>query len=77
MGVDFAFAHAGLARLTRSRSKPDEVRELYRRALQILDADRSARENNPMAQAMTRTPERERALEELRRECERALQTRG
>ncbi len=75
--VDFAFAHAGLARLTRSSSKPNEVRELYRRALQILDADRSALENNPMAQAMTRTPERERALEELRRECERALQTRG
>lgn len=72
--VDYAFACAGLARIARRQGKPDgEVRELYARALQILDADRTVREKNPMAQAMPRTPERERALEELRQECERAL----
>ncbi len=72
--VEYAFAYAGLARIARQQGKPEgEVRELYARALQILDTDRTARERNPMAQAMSRTPERERTLEELRQECERAL----
>lgn len=72
--VEYAFAYAGLARIARQQGKPEgEVRELYARALQILDADRTARDRNPMAQAMPRTPERERTLEELRQECERAL----
>lgn len=72
--VEYAFAYAGLARIARQQGKPEgEVRERYARALQILDADRTARERNPMAQAMPRTPERERTLEELRQECERAL----
>ena len=72
--VEYAFAYAGLARIAKRQGKPErEVRELYARALQILDSDRDAREKNPMAQAMPRTAERERALEELRQECERAL----
>jgi hypothetical protein len=72
--VEYAFAYAGLARIAKRQGKPQRgVRELYARALQILDADRDAREKNPMAQAMPRTAERERALEELRQECERAL----
>jgi O-antigen ligase len=72
--VDYAFAYAGLARIARAQRKPEsEVRPLYERALQILDADRAARQSNPMAQALPRPPERERALETLRQECERAL----
>ena len=72
--VDYAFAYAGLARIAKAQGKPEgEVRERYARALQILDADRAAREDNPMAQAMPRATERERALESLRQECERAL----
>jgi len=72
--VEYAFAYAGLARIAKRQGKPQRgVRELYARALQILDTDRDAREKNPMAQAMPRTAERERALEELRQECERAL----
>ncbi|GIV17498.1 MAG: hypothetical protein KatS3mg022_2933 [Armatimonadota bacterium] len=72
--VDYAFAYAGLARIARSQGKSQaEVHERYARALQILDADRSARQNNPMAQATSLSPERQRALEELRQECERAL----
>ncbi|MCS7310054.1 MAG: tetratricopeptide repeat protein, partial [Armatimonadetes bacterium] len=72
--VDYAFAYAGLARLARLQGKPQgEVRQLYSRALQILEEDRAARERNPMAEAIRRSPERERALEELRQECERAL----
>lgn len=72
--VDYAFAYAGLARVAKRQGKPEgEVRERYARALQILEADRATREKNPMAQAMPRTPERERALEDLRQECERAL----
>lgn len=73
--VDYAFAYAGLARIARTQGKLDEVQPLCARALEVLDAERDARENNPMVQAMPRTPERERALEELRRECERALNT--
>ncbi|MDW8105399.1 MAG: tetratricopeptide repeat protein, partial [Armatimonadota bacterium] len=72
--VDYAFAYAGLARLARLQGKPQgEVRQLCSRALQILAEDRAARERNPMAEAIRRSPERERALEELRQECERAL----
>lgn len=71
--VDYAFAYAGLARLAMARHQPEEARKRYADALRILNADRSARENNPMAQALPRPPERERALEELREECERAL----
>ncbi|MGQ9791263.1 MAG: O-antigen ligase family protein [Armatimonadota bacterium] len=71
--VDYAFAYAGLARLARAQGRLEEARNLYTRALQILEADRSARANNPMAQALSRPPEREHALEELRVECERAL----
>lgn len=71
--VDYAFAYAGLARIAMARNQPKEAQELYARALQILEADRSDRANNPMVQAMPRPPERERALEELRAECERAL----
>lgn len=71
--VDYAFAYAGLARIAMARNQPEESQELYARALHILETDRSARANNPMVQAMPRAPERERALEELRAECERAL----
>ena len=72
--VDYAFAYVGLARIaTRQGKSEGEIREWYARALQILDADRAARERNPMAQAMPRTPERERMLDQLRQECERAL----
>lgn len=71
--VDYAFAYAGLARLARAQGGPEEARKLCTRALQILEADRSARESNPMVQALSRPPEREHALEELRVECERAL----
>ncbi len=71
--VDYAFAYAGLARLARARNQSEEAQRLCARALQILDADRSVRENNPMAQALSRPPERERALEALREECARAL----
>ncbi len=73
--VDYAFAYAGLARIAQAQNRNSEAKEHCARALQILDEDRLARENNPMAQAMPRTPERERALEALRQECERALQT--
>lgn len=72
--VDYAFAYAGLARIARLQGKPEgEVRTLYSRALQILDADRAARQNTVMLWSLMRPPERERVLEELRQECERAL----
>lgn len=75
--VDYAFAYAGLARVARRENKHDEARRMYERALRILDADRAARENNPMAQAIARPPDRERAVDQLRRECMRALQKQG
>ncbi|MCS6829115.1 MAG: O-antigen ligase family protein [Armatimonadota bacterium] len=72
--VDYAFAYAGLARIARLQGKPaDEVRDLYSRALQILDADRAARENTVMLWSLKRPAERQRALDDLRQECERAL----
>lgn len=72
--VDYAFAYAGLARIARQQGKPDgEVRAMYSRALQVLDADRAAREKTVMLQALVRPPERQRVLDELRQECERAL----
>lgn len=73
--VDYAFAYAGLARVTQRKPGMEaEARKLYTRALQILDEDKRVREQNPMAQALPRSPERDRVLEELRNECERALQ---
>ncbi len=72
--VDYAFAYAGLARIARQQGKPEsEVREMYSRALRILDADRAAQENTVMLWSLMRAPERQRALDELRQECERAL----
>ncbi|MGC8782858.1 MAG: O-antigen ligase family protein [Armatimonadota bacterium] len=72
--VDYAFAYAGLARIARQQGKPgSEVREMYSRALRILDTDRAARENKVMLWSLVRAPERQRALDELRQECERAL----
>jgi len=72
--VDYAFAYAGLARIAKQQGKPEsEVREMYSRALRILDADRAARENRVMLWSLMRAPERQRALDELRQECERAL----
>lgn len=72
--VDYAFAYAGLARIAQRQGKPpEEWRPLYARARQILEEERTARERQPMAEAIRRSPERERALEALWQECERAL----